>query len=134
MATIKLRGLELELHVPDGENLLKALKEAQLPIRSLCNGQGQCGECRVNITHGHWYLLPPNASEQQHLGNVSFLDGRRLACFVKVFGEIEVDISPHLQNQAESHRRLKGWDKGEIIHATTQSLILTESHPSSKKR
>ncbi len=38
--------------IPDGENLLQAIAEAEIPLRAACGGEGACGRCRVLLKEG----------------------------------------------------------------------------------
>jgi len=80
----------------DGEtNLLVALREEGIYIKSSCGGYASCSDCMVKIVEGFDNINSPSFEETQMIGNVFHITKERLACQMKVCGEVSVDISRH---------------------------------------
>lgn len=94
MPKVKYKGQEFE--VKSGANLKAALRKAGLPVYNgsakyfNCRGLGTCGTCAVSIkgktsiqtSVEKWRLNFPPHKES---------NGLRLACQVKVLGDLEVE-------------------------------------------
>lgn len=76
------------LKVPAGQTLLTALASKQVLIPSACGGKGTCGLCRVKVPDGG----EPLPTERGFLTRGEVLDGVRLACQVKIKGDIKVEV------------------------------------------
>ena len=103
-----------EVEVPEGANLREEALKAGVPVyaglhRYLnCRGLGLCGTCRVLITKGMENCNPLTMSERLKfkavtspdpvpaLAYVGHEDTMRLACCVKVHGDIEVESGPEV--------------------------------------
>lgn len=70
-------------------------------IKSVCKGVPSCAECRVRIVDGDHNVLPPGSEELSLIGTGYFIDRRRLACQLKCFGDITVDMTEQLEKQKE---------------------------------
>ena len=120
MPVIKFVKEKKEIEVPSGANLrqeaIKAGVNLYQGINGIgaginkivnCHGMGTCGTCRVNITKG-----AENASKMGTLEKAKFKvpvpdpvtplaflgneETMRLACQVKVLGDLEVETGPEL--------------------------------------
>jgi Na+-transporting NADH:ubiquinone oxidoreductase subunit F len=79
------------LRAQAGTTLLGALAANRIFIPSACGGKGACGVCEVVVREGGGALLPTEA------GFVSRSDARRgvrLACQVKVRGDLRIELPP----------------------------------------
>jgi Na+-transporting NADH:ubiquinone oxidoreductase subunit F len=83
------------LEVEGGQNLLSALFEGQVFIPSACGGRGSCGHCKVTVPAGGGPILP---TETAYVTRKEARAGVRLACQVKVRGDIQVSIPEDLLN------------------------------------
>lgn len=72
-----------------GDTLLRVLNNEGIPIPSGCAGAGTCGLCRVKLTDN---LPRPTPAEKTRLGRNEIRDGTRLACQVKIHGELNVSV------------------------------------------
>ena len=61
-------------------NVLEALDQKGIKIKTTCGGVGSCGDCKIIIENGDKNLSPMTLKEKQLLGNVFFLTKERLAC------------------------------------------------------
>ncbi|HAX17868.1 MAG TPA: ferredoxin [Actinobacteria bacterium] len=59
-------------------NMLDAIRNAGIEIKSVCSGKGTCGKCRIIITEGS--IPPPTDSENKALTKDEISHGVRLAC------------------------------------------------------
>lgn len=74
--------------VPEGSNLLDALKEQGFSLETPCNGKGICGKCRVLIHNS----IPYTTEEKAHLTPEEIKNGIHLSCMVKVHEDMEVSL------------------------------------------
>ncbi len=72
-----------------GGNLLTALTSHQVRVSSSCGGRGSCGYCKVRVLSGGGELLP---TEEIYVSRHEKADGMRLACQVKVKGDMEISV------------------------------------------
>jgi len=78
---VKIKFLS-EIVEEEGENLLKAAKEARIKIKDSCGGKGKCGKCIIKVASGN--LTKPTKKEIKELGEKKIKEGYRLACQVEV--------------------------------------------------
>jgi 2Fe-2S ferredoxin len=101
--TLKPTGDVVE--VEEGKNLLEALREQNIYIKSSCGGHATCTDCVIKIVSGEDYITPPPFAELKLLGNVFHITKERLACQTCLVGDVTIDISKH--DQAADEARLK---------------------------
>ncbi len=101
--TLKPSGIVVEIE--EGKNLLSALREQDIYVKSSCGGHATCGDCIVKIVSGEDNVTPPPFSELKILGNVFHITKERLACQVCVTGDITLDIAKH--DKATDEEKLK---------------------------
>lgn len=78
-----------QMSVRSGDTLLETLARENIRLPSACGGRGTCGQCRVTVTRGGGTLLP---TESNHIDRAAAAAGTRLACMVRVRGNIEVQV------------------------------------------
>ncbi len=83
------------LEVDGGQTLLSAFYEERIFIPSACGGRGSCGFCKVKVPEGGGPVLP---TETPYLTRKEVRSGVRLACQVKLWGDIAVTIPEDLLN------------------------------------
>ncbi|MCO4761667.1 MAG: NADH:ubiquinone reductase (Na(+)-transporting) subunit F [Myxococcales bacterium] len=81
------------LKTPSGNTLLNTLTDNKIFIPSACGGKGSCGVCTVHVHAGGGELLP---TEEGHISKGQARDGVRLACQVKVKGDMEIELEPEI--------------------------------------
>lgn len=84
---------EKELVVEGGNPLLSYLIDNKIFIPSACGGKGTCGYCKLRVLEGAGPVLP---TETPYLTRQDILHSVRLACQVKVKGDIELAIPEDL--------------------------------------
>ena len=81
------------LRVPAGGTLLSTLADNHIFIPSACGGKGACGVCEVVVKEGGGDLLP---TETGYISRGDAKRGCRLACQVKVKGDMTIEIAPEV--------------------------------------
>jgi Na+-transporting NADH:ubiquinone oxidoreductase subunit F len=81
------------LSVPAGGTLLGTLAARNIHVPSACGGKGACGVCEVIVKEGGGELLP---TETGFIGRSDAKRGMRLACQVKVKGDMRIELSPDI--------------------------------------
>ena len=84
---------EKEMLVSSGVTLLNYFNEQHIFLPSACGGKATCGHCKVRVLSGAGDILP---TEEVYLNQEEKKQGWRLACQVKVKGEIELFIPEYL--------------------------------------
>lgn len=77
----------VEVVVPEGENLLRAAMRAGVHINASCGGEGVCGKCRIIIDKGE-----VESERTEKLPPEDYALGVRQACKTKVISDLEVTI------------------------------------------
>ena len=80
---------EKSLVVAPGDTLLTALSEQDLFLPSACGGGGTCAMCKCQVIDGGGDVLP---TEMNHLTRKEAQNHWRLACQVKVRGDMTVEV------------------------------------------
>jgi Na+-transporting NADH:ubiquinone oxidoreductase subunit F len=81
------------LRVSAGGTLLNKLADSGIFIPSACGGKGACGVCEVVVKEGGGELLP---TEEGYISRGEAKRGCRLACQVKVKGDMKIEIAPEI--------------------------------------
>jgi Na+-transporting NADH:ubiquinone oxidoreductase subunit F len=82
-----------QFDVHGGGNLLTALTSNEVRVSSSCGGRGSCGYCKVRVAAGGGQILP---TEEIYMSRQEKADGMRLACQVKVKGDLEISVPDFL--------------------------------------
>jgi Na+-transporting NADH:ubiquinone oxidoreductase subunit F len=93
-------GASAVLRARTGERLLAALHAGGVYLPSPCGGRGTCGQCGVRVPAGAGPVLPV---ERTHLSSADLAAGTRLACQVRLRGDVEVEVPAELL-QARHYR------------------------------
>lgn len=83
------KGSQHFVYAQEGANLLDVLREHQLPVEAPCNGNGQCGKCKVRLIQGD---VPVSVDQRLVFTEQELAEGYRLACQVKVTQDMTVSI------------------------------------------
>ena len=84
---------EKALRCAAGSTLLGTLSANKIFIPSACGGKGSCGVCKVAVTEGGGSMLP---TEVSHINRGEEREGVRLACQVKVKGDMGIELPPEI--------------------------------------
>lgn len=98
---VRFLPFEIEVSVEEGANLLDTIRQANLPMKTSCGGEGTCGECYVKILKGE---ISKDAVKGLPSDIVS--QGFVLACRTKIKENLTVQL-PHfeelsIQSETES--------------------------------
>ncbi len=98
MPTLSFKKTHTGLDVREGENLMKALLDKQIPVASSCYGKGVCTKCRVQVIEGATNLSKPNAleklaTERLKETNSALQADERLSCQTRILGDIKIDTT-----------------------------------------
>lgn len=112
---LTIQGSEESLEVTSEMDLLSALREQDIYIKSGCGGHASCSDCLIKIVAGSENLNAPSFEETQLLGNVFHITKERLACQTKIEGPVTIDLSKHdkdrdgekLKNKSNNFRKPK---------------------------
>ena len=113
---------KIEFEIDSNESVLQLAQKKGIPIRFSCNGVPSCAECRIRVVDGEENINPPSKQEIDLIGNVSFVDSRRLACQLFCFGDVKVDLSDHLKD--------KDWDPANRKELSGKDLEKASNAPS----
>lgn len=103
---VTLRPSGEVVEIEEGKDLLSALREQNIYIKSSCGGHATCSDCIIKIVSGEDHITPPPFNELKLLGNVFHITKERLACQTCVTGgDIAIDIAKH--DKASDEDRLK---------------------------
>lgn len=92
--------------IDEGKTVLDALNILGVPIEVICGGKGTCGKCKV-IIEDQRNVSPLMDLERHLLSDSELCESVRLACLVKVYGDIAVFV-PEFSLQRELRILSKG--------------------------
>ena len=78
-----------KISVPQGSSLLSTLGDAGVHLSSACGGKGSCGQCKCQIVNGGGEIIDV---EKAHFSRKQIKENYRLACQVKVKGDMDVKV------------------------------------------
>jgi ferredoxin len=79
--------------VERGTRLLDAARDVGLPMARACRADGLCGGCSVRVVEGAETLAAESALETRTKQRNRVSDAERLACCVRVHGDLVVTTS-----------------------------------------
>lgn len=100
--TVRWEGEEgrvCDLPAKKDANLLDLFREHHIAAEASCNGSGICGKCGVIITQGE---VPVTEEQRAVFTKQQLLEGCRLACQVKVTGNLTAKPLAHRNNPQEA--------------------------------
>lgn len=130
MFKVKFLPNDVEFEIQPNQSVLDLAHEHGVHIQSVCKGVPSCAECRVQIKRGEHNVIPPSPTELGLIGTAQFVDNSRLACQLRCFGNIEVDLTEQIEKEKRvlESRRPRGADsKKETSSAVSGNLILQEA-------
>ncbi len=78
-----------KISVPQGSSLLSTLGDAGVHLSSACGGKGSCGQCKCQVVNGGGETIDV---EKAHFSRKQIKENYRLACQVKVKGDMGVKV------------------------------------------
>lgn len=94
-----------EHEIEFNETILHLANRAGLHIQSVCKGIPSCAECRIQIKEGEHHVLPPSKKEIDLIGTAHYVDLSRLACQLRCFGDVTVDLSEQIEKEARAKEK-----------------------------
>lgn len=87
-----VKNKNITIEAKSGAKLFQVLKDNNIPIQSLCSGNGQCGKCKVKISAVDGKEInKPTKKDRLMIALVNLDAGYRLACEYTVKQDIVVD-------------------------------------------
>lgn len=125
---IKFLPQNIEVEADANKTLLQIATENQLEIRSICKGVPSCAECRVHIKEGESNILPPTKAELNLIGTSYFIDGRRLSCQVRCFGDVTFDLTEQVEKAETQTKKIRGFRSTKQVEskAVNDTMLLDE--------
>lgn len=93
MPVIDFAPLGVKIECEEGKTIFEVAKSNSIPIAESCNGDKICGHCRVQIIEGTENLSEPDFDEMKLMKEKNFSQDERLACAVKVYGNVRIKTS-----------------------------------------
>lgn len=87
---IQVQPIGKRVPVSANTTIFEAVREAGIDLASSCGGTGSCGLCRIALLEGD--TNPWTIEEGKLLDEIERLNGLRLACQIKVTGDISIQI------------------------------------------
>ncbi|WP_196895119.1 NADH:ubiquinone reductase (Na(+)-transporting) subunit F [Aureivirga marina] len=109
---IKING-EKEIEVSSGATLLNTLGNEKIFLPSACGGGGSCIQCECHVHSGGGEALP---TETPHFTRKELAEGARLACQVKVKGDMDISIPEEIFG-------IKKWEAKVVSNYNVASFI-----------
>ena len=127
MAKITFLPTNQEIEISPEKTLLQGALEQNILIRSICKGKMNCVECRIKIVAGENNVVPPSKAEKNVIGTSYHIDGRRLACQVRCFGPVTVDLSEQISREENSKKKIRGFktEKSQESTAVMDTMLLS---------
>lgn len=95
--TIKIRNLGKTIKAQKGESLADKILESGIDLSLYCQKKAVCGKCFIEICEG--YLPPPTEQEDFLIRMKNLSQNHRLACQLKVTGDLVINIPPESRLQ-----------------------------------
>lgn len=92
MCLIDFEPIGLRIPCMKGDTLFDAAGKAGIPIISYCGGKTICGRCKIRVMDGN--VSPISKSEKKLLSEKEITKNYRLACTMRVFSDLKVEIPP----------------------------------------
>lgn len=129
MAKVTFVPQNIEMELSPERTLLQGALDKQVDIKSICKGKLICAECRVKIVEGDQNCVPPSSAELGVLGSAWHLEGQRLACQVRCFGDIKVDLTEQIKRDETNKKKIRGYKSNRPVSeskAVIDTMILAE--------
>jgi len=112
MINVTVNPGQKKLTIPAGMLVLDVLKQAGIMIVTPCGGKGNCGKCKIIVSHQHSI---PNANEKKWLSEKEIKKGFRLACQTYLSQTCTITIPSYTQMHEEDSI-IKGKIKSHLLN------------------
>lgn len=126
---VKFVPQNVECEIKPGQSILHVAQDNNIHIKSVCRGVPSCAECRVRVVAGEHNVIQPSKTELGLIGSAWFVDGRRLSCQLRCFGDITVDLTEQIDRQDVPGKKPKGRYNKDELHesrAIMGNLIMSD--------
>ena len=123
---VKFSPIDKEFDIEPNQSVLDLAQKNGVFIKTICNGNASCAECRVKIIDGEQNVLPPTSKELALVGTGYFIDQRRLACQLRCFGDVTIDLKEQLDRKDAGPKRILGNRKMEEDSHAVSEMIMKE--------
>jgi adenylate cyclase len=89
---IQVEGREQPVASSPAVSILVLLQRAEVPIRTVCGGRAQCGQCLIQVQEGAERMNRPGPAETFRLQALQAGPGHRLACQSYLRGDVRIRI------------------------------------------
>jgi 2Fe-2S ferredoxin len=123
---VKFLPQNVEHEIEFNETVLHLAQRCDIHIQSVCKGLPSCAECRIQIKGGEHNVPPPGTKELSLIGTAYYIDQSRLACQLRCFGDLTVDLSEQIEKEGRASKRPQGRASrgdGEVSHAVKGNII-----------
>ena len=107
MHKVKIIPQEIIVEVNEDQSIFDQFKEQNIHINSTCGGCASCSKCIIKVVDGEDFMNEIPFEEKQLLGNVFHLTKERLACQLRVSGNLTLDLSDHISNEKSQKKVLR---------------------------
>jgi 2Fe-2S ferredoxin len=94
---VKFVPNNVEFEIKPNESVLKVAHDNGIHIKSVCKGVPSCAECKIQIADGEYNVFKPSPAEVNLIGSAHFVDHSRLACQLKCFGDVTIDLAEQIE-------------------------------------
>lgn len=123
---VKFMPQGIELEIEPNQSVLDLAHQNGIHIQSICKGVPSCAECRIQIDEGEHNVFPPSKKEEALIGTAHFVDRSRLACQLKCFGDLTVNLSRQIEKENNSKRPRGKFSKDPSKSSAILGSILLE--------
>lgn len=105
MIKVIVKSHNKEIYCNKGDNLLEALRNADIFIDAPCGGNVSCGKCKVKLLKGN-----VDSEKTLHIKDEEWEQGYILACNTNVIDEVEIEVPSKLSSSMHG-MKIEGSDK-----------------------
>jgi len=134
---VKFLPSDEEHEIEPNETILHLAQREGLHIQSVCKGLPSCAECKIQVVEGEHHVLPPSSKELQLIGTAHYVDMSRLACQLRCFGDVTVDLSQQIAKEErvskKPHDRMArkdGQDSKAVLGGILDNVVAADAEVS----
>lgn len=105
---VKFLPQNIECEINLNETVLHLAQRNDIHIQSVCKGIPSCAECRIQIKEGEHNVPHPSSKELNLIGTAYYVDQSRLACQLRCFGDVTVDLTQQIEKEQRSQNVVVG--------------------------
>ncbi|MCA9905068.1 MAG: 2Fe-2S iron-sulfur cluster binding domain-containing protein, partial [Anaerolineae bacterium] len=90
MNKVDFEPIGKRVSVSPDTSILDAARQAGIELTSICGGEGQCGQCRIQVLAGQ--VSPPNLDEEFMFTELEIQNGERLACCTYPLSDVKLHL------------------------------------------